>query len=172
MEFSVGAMVNAYRLFTQQQVTPLEVRFAHARSDREVEVSRGLGCPVSFQQTKVQLLFKASDEAIPIPPTDHRLHKILQTHGEATLKEHGTSDIELVNGVERRIVQLLPTGAAKAEAIASELGMSQRTLTRQLAVHGTSFNEVLERLRKQLALRYVRGGDERPTPSRPLISGG
>ena len=60
-------------------------------------------------------------------------------------------------------MELLPKGAAKAKVIASELGVSQRTLTRQLAAHGTSFNDVLERLRKQLALRYVRGGDIRLT---------
>ena len=163
MEFGVGVIVNAYRLLSKQQVTPLEVRFVHARSDRLDEVSRCLGCEVSFLQSRVQLVLKASDVAIPIPAADHRLHKILQAHGDAMLMQHGSPDIGLVHEVERRIVELLPTGAAKAKVIASELGVSQRTLTRQLAAHGTSFNDVLERLRKQLALRYVQGGDIRLT---------
>ena len=163
MEFGVGVVVNAYRFLSKQEVTPLEVRFVHARSDRLSEVSRCLGCEVSFLRSSVQLVFKASDMAIPIPAADHRLRKILQTHGDDTLEQHGTRDIGLVHQVERRIVELLPKGTAKTEVIASELGVSQRTLARQLAVHGTSFNDVLERIRKQLALRYVRGGDIRLT---------
>jgi AraC-like DNA-binding protein len=163
MEFAVGATVNAYRLFTKQQVTPVEVRFVHARSDGMTEISRRLGCEVSFRQSQVELVFKASDMAILIPAADHRLHKVLQTHGDSIIEQHGTRDIGLVHEVERRIVQLLPTGAAKAEVIAAELGMSQRTLTRQLTAYGTNFNDVLERMRKQLALSYVRGGDVRLT---------
>jgi AraC-like DNA-binding protein len=61
--------------------------------------------------------------------------------------------------VEQRIVDLLPKGEAKAKVIATELSVSERTLTRQLAALGTSFNEMLDRLRNELALRYVRESD-------------
>ena len=54
------------------------------------------------------------------------------------------------------LMELLPKGAAKAKVIAAEISVSERILTRQLAALGTSFNEVLDRLRKQLALKYVR----------------
>jgi AraC-like DNA-binding protein len=43
--------------------------------------------------------------------------------------------------------------------IATDLGISERTLTRQLAALGTSFNKMLDRLRGDLALRYVRESD-------------
>ena len=43
--------------------------------------------------------------------------------------------------------------------IATDLGVSERTLTRQLAAAGTSFNDVLDRLRHQLALKYVTASD-------------
>jgi hypothetical protein len=35
----------------------------------------------------------------------------------------------------------------------------KRTLTRQLASLGTSFNEMLDRLRNDLALKYIRETD-------------
>ena len=57
--------------------------------------------------------------------------------------------------MEQRIVELLPQGGARATVIATELGVSQRTLIRQLAALGTSFSDLLDRLRKDLALKYV-----------------
>ena len=159
MEFGIGLLLNAYRFFTKQQVTPLEVRFVHGRRDGVREVSRYFGCKVSYLRNRHQLVLKASDMAIPIPTADHRLLKILRAYGDSILKQHGTREAGLLRKVEHQIMELLPKGAAKAKVIAAELGVSERTLTRQLAALGTSFNEVLDRLRKQTALKYVREAD-------------
>ena len=97
--------------------------------------------------------------AIPIATADCRLLKILRAHSEAILKERGTRKVGLVQKVERRIVDLLSKGAAKAKVVATDLGTSERTLTRKLAAAGTSFNEVLDRLRHQLALKYLTASD-------------
>jgi AraC-like DNA-binding protein len=80
---------------------------------------------------------------------------MLTAHREAVLKGRGTRRAWLLQTVEQRIIDLLPKGAARATLIATELGVSQQTLTRQLAALGTSFNEVLDQIRKQLALKYV-----------------
>jgi AraC-like DNA-binding protein len=85
--------------------------------------------------------------------------KVLTAYCEAVLKEHGTHKAGLLQKVERRIVDLLPKGTAKARVIATDLGISERTLTRQLAALGTSFDDVLDRLRSDLALKYVRESD-------------
>ena len=58
--------------------------------------------------------------------------------------------------MEQRIVDLLPKGTARATVIATELGLSQRTLTRQLAALGTKFNEILDGNRNDLALNFRR----------------
>ena len=63
--------------------------------------------------------------------------------------------------MEQRIVDLLPKGAARAKVIATDLdlGISEPTLTRQLGSLGTSFNDLLDRLQNDLALKYVRETD-------------
>ena len=43
--------------------------------------------------------------------------------------------------------------------VAQQLGMSLRSLTRQLAEEGASFGEILDRLRNRLAVRYL--GEQR-----------
>ena len=159
MEFGIALLLNLYRFLTKRQVAPTEVHFVHARQKGAREVSRYFGCKVSYLQRRARIAFKASDAAIPIATSDHRLLKILEAYCEAVLKEHGASEAGLVSKVEHRIVDLLPKGAAMAKVIATELGMSERTLTRQLALLGTNFNDVLDRIRKQLALKYVRETD-------------
>jgi AraC-like DNA-binding protein len=155
MEFTSGLLVPLCRMLTKRQVTPVSVHFVHGRQRGQREVSRYFGCKVSYFQNRAEIVLKASDTAIPIDTSDYRLLKILMTYCDAILKEHSLREGGLLQKVEQRIVDLLPKGAAKAKVIATDLGISERTLTRQLAALGTSFNEMLDRLRNELALKYV-----------------
>ena len=159
MEFAAAFLIRAYRYFTKREIAPLEVCFVHDRRDKLREFTRFFGCKVSYSQTHARIVLKAKDMAIPITTADYRLLKILRAHCEAILKERGTREVGLVQKVERRIMDLLPKSAAKAKVVATDLGLSERTLTRQLAAAGTSFNEMLDRLRHQLALKYVTASD-------------
>jgi AraC-like DNA-binding protein len=95
-----------------------------------------------------------------LPDTsDDRLLKIVTACGKAVLKDRGTRRARLLQTVEQRIVDLLPQGGARAAVVATELGVSPRTLIRQLAALGTSFSDLLDHLRKDLALKYVRETD-------------
>jgi AraC-like DNA-binding protein len=135
------------------------VHFVHGRQHGLREVSRYFGCKVSYLQNRWQIVLKSSDMAIPLDTSDYRLLKVLTAYCETVLKEHGRRQAGLLQKVEQRIVDLLPKGDARARVIATELGISERTLTRQLAALGTSFNDVLDDLRHDLALKYIRESD-------------
>ena len=57
--------------------------------------------------------------------------------------------------VEDAIEPLLGSGEASIERVADELGMSRQTLYRRLKAEGTTFEELLEAKRRQLAVRYL-----------------
>jgi AraC-like DNA-binding protein len=57
--------------------------------------------------------------------------------------------------VENAIVPLLPHGKARAGEIARRLGFGQRTFAWRLALEELTFSEALERLRTNLAERYL-----------------
>ena len=62
--------------------------------------------------------------------------------------------------VERAIEARLVAGQpVRIDGIAAELGLSRQTLYRRLRAEGTTFEDLLDRLRHRLALRYLR--DER-----------
>ena len=57
--------------------------------------------------------------------------------------------------VEAVIERMLKAGAASADGAARELGMSRQTLYRRLKAEGTTFEELLDAKRRQLAIRYL-----------------
>jgi len=113
------------------------------------------GCPVSFGREQNLIILNQRDLALPIETADDRLLEILKSHGDEILKKRAQGNPQDMARLERCIVDLLPTGQAKAKIVATELGMSERSLIRHLAGMGTSFSEVLNRLRYELALKYL-----------------
>jgi AraC-like DNA-binding protein len=161
VEFGTALLLHLYRFLAKRQITPVEVHFVHGREHGQREVSHYFGCRVRYLQNRVGIVFRATDMATLIDTSDYRLLKILTVHCEGILKEHAVRHAGILQKVERRIIDLLPKGSAKAKVIAADLGVSERTLARQLAALGTSFNEVLDQIRKQLALKYVKETDLR-----------
>jgi len=61
--------------------------------------------------------------------------------------------------VDNQLVSALAGGKAQAAEIADQLGMSVRSLRRQLAEEDTSFGDILDRVRQRLAHRYLEDED-------------
>jgi AraC-like DNA-binding protein len=91
---------------------------------------------------------------LPILSKDSRLLGILEAHGDHLLEEKQALG-GLQGIVENHLVSALAGGKAQAAEIANQLGMSVRSLRRQLAEEGTSFGEILDRVRQRLAHRYL-----------------
>jgi AraC-like DNA-binding protein len=58
--------------------------------------------------------------------------------------------------VERQIELLLPNGGLRIDSVARALGLSRQTLYRRLKAEGTTFEALVERVRRRLALRFIR----------------
>jgi AraC-like DNA-binding protein len=58
--------------------------------------------------------------------------------------------------VERRLEPMLASGPVRIDSVARALGCSRQTLYRRLKAEGVTFAELLDDLRRRLALRFVR----------------
>jgi len=58
--------------------------------------------------------------------------------------------------VEKEVEKLLPQGKANVQIVAKALALSVRTLSRRLADEGTTYAEVVDELRRSLAVQYLR----------------
>jgi AraC-like DNA-binding protein len=79
----------------------------------------------------------------------------LVAYCEEALSRRLTDRGSFRSSVENAIVPLLPHGKGHAREIAPRLGLSQRTLARRLSLEGLTFSELLEKLRSDLAERYL-----------------
>ena len=155
VEFGAGVLVKAYQFFTDCEIIPAKIEFVHHSNGDPQEYTKLLGCPVTFGEKNVQIVLNRSDVATPIATTDYRLLRILTDLGDDILQKNTRGKPEHIIKLERHIVDLLPKGQAKAKIVAVEMGMSERSLVRKLAEMETSFSEILNRLRHELALRYL-----------------
>jgi AraC-like DNA-binding protein len=91
---------------------------------------------------------------MPVLGADPFLNRLLVKYCEEARSHRGVSSTFRVS-VENAIAPLLPHGKARAREIARRFGMSPRTLGRRLAAEGLTFATVLDRLRADLARRYL-----------------
>jgi len=90
--------------------------------------------------------------------SDLYLNKLLISYCEEAMAHRSTNRDSFRSSVENAIVPLLPHGKARADKIARQLGVSERTFARQLSLEGLTFSELLQSLRSDLAKRYLDDG--------------
>ncbi|MEO0959698.1 MAG: AraC family transcriptional regulator ligand-binding domain-containing protein [Pseudomonadota bacterium] len=154
-EFVIGASLSAFRIATGTALRPLEVRFAHERRSHRDEVSRVLGSPVRFGCARLELVLSRASLELKLVEADVTLLGILLKHAERQLEESKRLRPALRHRVERSLLGQLHREMPSANDVASQLGLSLRTLTRRLAAEGCTYREVTEALRLKLAESYL-----------------
>lgn len=132
------------------------VHVTHPDPGYRAEYERILGAPVFFDRDWNAMLI---DEAwlthrIALQPT--YVFGILSAHADALVRD--LEQARTVRGcVESLLAPTLHTGEATMERIAEAMSMSRQTLLRRLKAEGVNFEQVLDDLRRTLALHYLEG---------------
>jgi AraC-like DNA-binding protein len=161
-EFLMAVIVRALRELAGRNVRPIRVAFAHARNADMPEFARFFGCPVEFGRTADEGvafdLLELSSAAVtaPLHTADPKLLTALEPFCDMAAKERRTASDTLRAAVEKEVERLLPHGKAQKQTVARALGMSARTFARRLAAEETTYEEVVDQLRRSLALQYLK----------------
>ena len=110
-------------------------------------------CPVHFDAPEPQFVLSRAQAEAPLPAASREL----AVANDAILADYLlTLDRgDIVSRVKTAIIEHLPSGAPSAEAVARDLFMSARTLHRRLSDAQTSFSDMLETVRRELAEHYI-----------------
>jgi AraC-like DNA-binding protein len=109
---------------------------------------------VRFGAERNAIALRLDDLDLPLYQADPGLRAILERHAEQLLDR--VPRVALFSDRVRGLVAAeLKDGAPTARALARKLAMSERTLRRRLEKEGTSFEHLLEGLRRALAERYL-----------------
>jgi AraC-like DNA-binding protein len=83
------------------------------------------------------------------------MYKPLIEQAEKYLKSLNTGD-NIAAQLKTRMADLMASGEANADSACRALKLSRRTLQRRLKAERTSFQRVLQEVRADLAIRYLR----------------
>jgi AraC-like DNA-binding protein len=133
----------------------VECRFSWPEPESTVEYERTFtNATLRFGALFDGFAFSSDYLEAPVPSADSGLHILLCQHLDQEVDR--LSRRQTFAGSIRGIaVRDLLHSAPSAAGVAKQLGISVRTLNRRLEREGTSFRNVLDQVRQELALRYV-----------------
>jgi AraC-like DNA-binding protein len=151
-EVVLGNICMMARTLTGHMETyPKLVRFQHSRPQNLSTHERVFCCPIEFDADHTEIVL---DAAILRLPTNGSLRLIKSLVGRYILyriDRMPVYDGTLTTTVALAIPSIIGTGRCDIEFIATQLDLSAKTLQRKLAQEGTSFSEILEKVRENLA---------------------
>ena len=155
LEFCEFAVLRLCRVLTGQNLVPQRFWISHHRSGTNSEMARFVGAALEFGATTDEFALDANARELPLVHADPYLNSLLLKYCEAALVDRRGNESQLRIRVENAISSLLPHGRVVVDDVAHSLGMSKRTLGRKLADEGLNFTEILQQMRRDLALRYL-----------------
>lgn len=129
----------------------------HLAYDPDLDVAQYeqvFGCPVYFGRAGNRILVQKSALTFSSSFRDPRLKKLLEQNASQVLQQVAGED-DLVRAVKATISEALAQGLPGLAETATTLGLNERSLQRNLARQGTSFQELLDQVRSELALHYI-----------------
>lgn len=150
-------LVGYLRWIVGEEITPVAVRFAHDRPRRGSGLDAYFGCPISYGQPDDSIVFKRADLDRPILVADEELASLLDGVANRYLETRMAGRFAV--RVRDALIARMPDGFVRKSDIAKSLHMTERTLLRRLKEEGTTFTDVLDRVRLQLAFQYLKRPD-------------
>ncbi len=175
-EAFLASLVLRIRRLTGVYVTPSETRFRHAQPENTDAYKEVFGDRIVFNADLDVLVFEPSTRTLPLRTANSWLCEILEQHARElvqALDENGaqtSSQVRRVllqgpraNSDTKAVVDVLRHSSERSglempemPEVARILGTSVRTMQRRLGEEGTSFQQVRDEVRKELAARYTR----------------
>ncbi|MCK0152868.1 AraC family transcriptional regulator [Alcanivorax sp. S6407] len=154
-ETAITVLVHICRRLSGVNLSPLQVSFINPWPDDTSEYERYFGCPVQFDQPETIISMDMGLLLQPLDTADPAMLAMLEEQADALLAQLPSAS-PLVDEVRRRISRLLPEHNPDIATVSKNMGVSVRTLQRQLSEAGTSFLKELGAVRREIAERYLR----------------
>jgi AraC-like DNA-binding protein len=152
-ELAVGTLFRAMRAILGNGWRPVSVNFTH-EPPSDLAVHRRLFGPiVEFKSMFNGIVFLTVDFDKPNPAADPMLARYAKQYLESLPK----SGVEtMTREVRKTIYLLLPMGGSSITRVAESMGVNVRTLQRRLEAEDAEFSQLVNVVRRDLAVRYLK----------------
>jgi AraC-like DNA-binding protein len=142
------------RHLTGRAIEPREIAFRHPAPADLAEHRRVFGRDVHFGAADNCLTFLTTDLEAAVRSSNPALLEVFERHANAVidaLDPQGPVSRRVVHLLSERMKGIMPT----LDDVASQLAMSARSLQRSLRAEGTSYQLLLDDVRRELAVRHL-----------------
>lgn len=151
-ELAIGALLSLCRHQLGPRWMPRQVHFVHAAPDNAGPHKRVFGPHLEFRSEFDGLVLDKADLDRSNPASDPNMARYAQDFLDLQPRD---SSHRVSQDVRRALHVLLPRGRHQIENVGQSLGLSTRSLQRQLEQVGQNFQAVVNEVRRDQALRLV-----------------
>lgn len=152
-EFVVATLLlSARRMSGVRDLTPAELHFPGPPPRTANRDGHLFKCKLCFNKPVTAIVLDARLLELALPKAEPALNRLLEKHADAILDSLPRSE-DLVTMVRDMLAAETELRDTSAKRLARRLGVSIRTLARRLDQSGTSYRELLNEARRQIALR-------------------
>lgn len=151
-----GAAVGLLRQLTRPDWAPEAVYLTRRRPASTRTYETFFAAPVLFGQEVLGVAIRSALLDAPVPRANLELNQVLfaQLTDPARLSKAGFAGL-----VRDRVWRSLVTGGCAAAEVAADLGVPLRSFQRRLRREGTSFSDLVDEARLEMARRLMRHSD-------------
>lgn len=160
-DYAVGMIARMCQLTLGEYLSPVTVILERPAPAEPERWEYMLASRVRYGAGDNRITWARSDIMAPLVTGDPALARVNDEQTQVYLDSF--LDLSMSREVVDKIVEHLPDGPPSQQQIADSLHVSNRTLQRRLKEEGTSFLDLLQDTRLQLARRYLR------QPSRSVV---
>lgn len=153
VDVGLSWILNVGRRGSDGEITPLRLELRRASKHRDL-LERHFGCRVRFKAERNALVFRSADLDHPFVSSNDELVSMLGTQLESELKSRDAGN-DLGETVKLTLMRSLAGKRPTLQDVARELGMSSRTLQRRLTASSSTFQDLLETARREVAHQYL-----------------
>lgn len=154
----VGMFASLARFLTgDSSVDAKEVHFNHPEPSYKDAYYQYTNCPIFFDQPRTEIIIDAAVLDMPLVMADQATAAMAEKQCEEVLARMGPK--EGIIAKVRRILLSNPGSFLPVDEVASRLATSTRTLSRSLQDVGTSYQRILDEVRKEMAIEYLRNSN-------------
>jgi AraC-like DNA-binding protein len=151
-ELAIGILFRTCKSVMGSLWNPLSVHFSHEAPDSEKEHARFFRCRVVFDAEFDGIVCSKQDIDQLNPQADPAMVGYARQFMDSMA---GANEHSVIFDVRKAIYLLMPVGRATIHQVAYAQSVSVRTLQRELDEVGLTFSELLNAVRRELALRYM-----------------
>ncbi len=140
-------------LLVGDELNPTVIRLNYARPDADLDYARAFGCEPEFDAKWCEYRFDAALLQRPLAAADSATARVCEESCARLLDR-----MEIEEDIVSRVCHLVlssPGDFPRLDMVAERLSMGGRTLRRKLQALGTSYQKILDDVRRQLALEYL-----------------